>query len=51
MVKGVRSSGGYPEAYSGWHGFYISCVPHKIRGASVGWTRAVAILDDALLAS
>jgi kynurenine formamidase len=30
-------------------GFYISCFPHKIRGASAGWTRAVAIFDDALL--
>ena len=29
-------------------GFYISCFPHKIRGASAGWTRAVAIFDDAL---
>jgi kynurenine formamidase len=25
------------------HGFTISCFPHKIRGASAGWTRAVAI--------
>jgi kynurenine formamidase len=32
-------------------GFYISCFPHKIRGASAGWTRAVAIFDDALQAS
>jgi kynurenine formamidase len=30
-------------------GFYISCFPHKIRGASAGWTRAVAIFDEALL--
>ena len=30
-------------------GFMISCFPHKIRGASAGWTRAVAIFDDALL--
>jgi kynurenine formamidase len=30
-------------------GFYISCFPHKIRGASAGWTRAVAIFDDCLL--
>jgi kynurenine formamidase len=30
-------------------GFVVSCFPHKIRGASAGWTRAVAILDDALL--
>lgn len=30
-------------------GFTISCFPHKIRGASAGWTRAVAIFDDALL--
>jgi hypothetical protein len=28
----------------------ISCFPHKIRGASAGWTRAVAIFDDALMA-
>ena len=27
-------------------GFTISCFPVKIRGASAGWTRAVAILDD-----
>jgi kynurenine formamidase len=32
-------------------GFYISCFPHKIRGASAGWTRAVAIIDDALMTS
>ena len=31
-------------------GFYISCFPHKIRGASAGWTRAVAIFDDRLKA-
>jgi kynurenine formamidase len=31
------------------HGFYVSCFPHKVRAASAGWTRAVAILDDALL--
>lgn len=29
------------------HGFTVSCFPVKIRGASAGWTRAVAILDDA----
>ncbi|RZO80344.1 MAG: cyclase family protein [Halieaceae bacterium] len=27
-------------------GFTISCFPHKIRGASAGWTRAVAIIDE-----
>jgi len=27
-------------------GFIISCFPHKIRGGSAGWTRAVAIFDD-----
>ena len=32
------------------NGFYISCFPHKIRGASAGWTRAVAIFDDRLMA-
>ena len=26
-------------------GFIVSCFPVKIRGASAGWTRAVAILD------
>jgi len=26
-------------------GFAIACFPVKIRGASAGWTRAVAILD------
>jgi kynurenine formamidase len=26
-------------------GFTVSCFPVKIRGASAGWTRAVAILD------
>ncbi len=28
------------------HGFRIACFPVKIRGASAGWTRAVAILDE-----
>jgi len=28
-------------------GFTISCFPHKIRGGSAGWTRAVAIFEDA----
>ena len=32
-------------------GFIISCFPHKIRGASAGWTRAVAIFDDSLLSN
>ena len=27
------------------HGFTVSCFPAKIKGASAGWTRAVAILD------
>jgi kynurenine formamidase len=27
-------------------GFMVSCFPVKIRGASAGWTRAVAIIDD-----
>jgi kynurenine formamidase len=27
-------------------GFLVSCFPVKIRGASAGWTRAVAILND-----
>jgi kynurenine formamidase len=31
-------------------GFHISCFPHKIRGASAGWTRAVAIFDERLSA-
>jgi kynurenine formamidase len=28
------------------HGFTVSCLPVKIRGASAGWTRAVAIVED-----
>lgn len=28
-------------------GFTVACFPVKIRGASAGWTRAVAILEDA----
>jgi kynurenine formamidase len=32
------------------HGFYVSCFPHKVRRGSAGWTRAVAIVDDGLLA-
>ena len=27
-------------------GFTISCFPHKVKGASAGWTRAVAIFED-----
>ena len=27
-------------------GFTIACFPMKIRGASAGWTRAVAIIED-----
>ena len=30
-------------------GFMVSCFPVKIRGASAGWTRAVAILDLSLI--
>jgi kynurenine formamidase len=29
------------------HGFTVSCFPHKVRGGSAGWTRAVAIIDEA----
>lgn len=28
------------------HGFMVSCFPHKIKGASAGWTRAVAIFEE-----
>jgi len=28
------------------HGFEVACFPVKIKGASAGWTRAVAIFDD-----
>jgi kynurenine formamidase len=28
------------------HGFSVVCFPVKIKGASAGWTRAVAILDE-----
>ena len=33
------------EALPG-NGFTVSCFPHKIKGASAGWTRAVAIFED-----
>jgi kynurenine formamidase len=33
------------EALPG-HGFTIACFPVKIKAASAGWTRAVAIIDD-----
>jgi kynurenine formamidase len=28
------------------YGYTVCCFPHKIRGASAGWTRAVAIFQD-----
>ncbi|SLN76310.1 cyclase family protein [Oceanibacterium hippocampi] len=28
------------------HGFTVACFPVKIRGASAGWTRAVAIIEE-----
>ena len=28
------------------HGYTIACFPHKIKGASAGWTRAVAIFEE-----
>jgi kynurenine formamidase len=28
------------------HGFMVCCFPVKIKAASAGWTRAVAILDE-----
>jgi kynurenine formamidase len=26
-------------------GFIVACLPHKIKGGSAGWTRAVALFD------
>ena len=26
------------------HGFYVSCLPVKIKGGSAGWCRAVALV-------
>lgn len=28
------------------HGFTVSCFSHTIKGASAGWPRAVAIIDE-----
>ena len=28
------------------HGFMVACFPIKIKAASAGWTRAVAIIDE-----
>lgn len=39
-LEKLRNLGSLPA-----HGFTISCFPHKIRGASAGWTRAVAIFE------
>ena len=33
------------------NGFMVACFPVKIRGASAGWTRAVAIFDDSIPAA
>ena len=41
---------GSPD-YGASGGFYISCFPNKVRGASAGWTHAVAIFDDKLMAA
>jgi kynurenine formamidase len=27
------------------NGFTVACFPHKIKGASAGWTRAVALFE------
>jgi kynurenine formamidase len=32
-------------------GFHLSRIPRKIRSASAGWTRAVPIFDEALMAA
>jgi len=29
-------------------GFIVACFPHKIKGGSAGWTRAVALFDRSL---
>jgi kynurenine formamidase len=29
------------------HGFYVSCLPVKIQGASAGWCRAIALVPEA----
>ncbi len=34
------------EAVGKPHGFKVSCFPIKIKGASAGWTRPVAIIDE-----
>jgi kynurenine formamidase len=30
------------------HGFYVSCLPVKIKGGSAGWCRAVALIPNAV---
>ena len=39
VVVNTRAGSAYGD------GFTVCCFPVKIRGASAGWTRAVAILD------
>jgi kynurenine formamidase len=41
-MEKLANLGAIPRDY----GFKVSCLPIKIRGASAGWTRPVAILED-----
>ncbi len=36
------------EKLSRPHGFYVSCLPVKIKGGSAGWCRAVALIPEAI---
>jgi kynurenine formamidase len=35
-----------PDSIPRHHGFKVACLPIKIKGASAGWTRPVAIVED-----
>ncbi|MBO1902702.1 cyclase family protein [Leucobacter weissii] len=41
QIEKLQNLGSLPD-----HGFTVACFPAKVRGASAGWTRAVAILGD-----
>jgi cyclase len=36
-----------PDRLSGPHGFRLGCFPVKLEGSSAGWTRVVAMADEA----
>ena len=42
QIEKLANLGALPRS----HGFWVSCLPVKIRGASAGWCRAVALVSE-----